>query len=64
MVFLSLALPAKVNRWTNVVVGTLYILVVIGNIVGESWAFYLFGSAVEVALLALVVWYAWRWPKQ
>jgi hypothetical protein len=55
MVFLSPALPAKANRWTNVVVGILYTVVVIGNIVGESWAFYLFGSIVEVALLALVV---------
>jgi hypothetical protein len=64
MVFLSLALPAKANRWTNVVVGILYIVVVIGNVVGESWAFYLFGSMVEVVLLALVVWFACKWPKQ
>ena len=64
MVFLSLALPAKANRWTNVVVGILYIVVVVGNVVGESWAFYLFGSVVEIVLLALVVWYAWKWPKQ
>ena len=64
MVFLSLALPAKANRWSNVVVGILYIVVVIGNVVGESWAFYLFGSLVEVVLLALVVWFAWKWPKQ
>ena len=64
MVFLSLALPAQANRWTNVVVGILYIVVVIGNVVGESWAFYLFGSVVEVVLLALLVWFAWKWPKQ
>jgi hypothetical protein len=63
MVFLSLALPARVNRWTNVVVGIVYILVVLGNIVGETWAYYIFGSVVEVALLALAVWYAWKWPK-
>ena len=43
--------------------GTLYIVVVMGNVVGESWAFYLFGSVVEVALLVLVVWFACKWPK-
>jgi hypothetical protein len=64
MIFMSLLLKAKANRWTNIVVGILYIVVVVGNTVGESWAFYIFGSVVEVVLLVLVVWYAWRWPRQ
>lgn len=64
MIFLSLTLTAKANRWINIIVGILYILIVIGNIIGETWAFYLFGSAVEVVLLLLVVWYAWKWPRQ
>ena len=62
MVFLSLALPAKVNRWTNIIMATLYIVVAIGNPIGESWAFIYFGSIVELVLLALIVWYAWKWP--
>ena len=64
MVFLSLALKARGARWTNIVVGILYIVVVVGNMVGESWAFYLFGSIVEIVLLAWGVWYAWKWPRQ
>lgn len=64
MIFLSLTLTAKVNRWINIIVGILYILIVIGNIIGETWAFYLLGSAVEVVLLLLVVWYAWKWPRR
>ena len=64
MIFLSVALPAQANRWTNIIVGILYIVVVIGNVIGESWAFYIFGSIVELVLTALIVWYAWRWPKQ
>jgi len=62
MVFLSLALPAKVNRWTNIIVATLYIVVAIGNPIGESWAFIYFGSIVELVLLSLIVWHAWKWP--
>jgi hypothetical protein len=64
LVFLSLALPAKANRWTNIIVGVLYIVVAIPNVIGESWAFFLFGNAVQVVLLLLIVGYAWKWPKQ
>ena len=64
MVFLSLALPAKANRWTNIIVGILYIFVMLGSAIGVSWFYYIFGSIVEVVLLLLIVWYAWKWPKQ
>lgn len=64
MVFLSLALPAKINRWTNIIVAVLYILVSIGNSIGESWRFILLGSVVETILLALIIWYAWQWPRE
>ncbi len=63
MVFLSLALPAKVNRWVNIIVGIAYIVVVLSFIPGETYAFYIFGSIVESLLLLLVVWHAWKWPK-
>jgi hypothetical protein len=63
MIFLSLALPARVNRWTNIVVAILYIPFTLFNIVGESWAHMYYGATVEVVLLALVLWYAWKWPK-
>lgn len=64
MVFLSLVLKAKANRWVNIIVGFAYILVAIGNIIGETWAFYIFGSVVEIVLLTLIIGYAWKWPKQ
>ena len=64
MIFLSLALKAKWNRWTNIIVGILKSVVLLGAVIGESWAFYIFATIVEVVLLALIVWYAWKWPKQ
>ena len=64
MIVLSLTLKASVNRWTNIVVGILYILVAIGNVIGESWVFYILGNIVQVVLLLLIVGYAWKWPKQ
>ena len=63
MVFLSLALPARANRWTNIVVAALYVPVSIFNVIGEAWVFYFwFAVIVEVVLLALVIRYAWTWP--
>ena len=63
MVFLSLALPARANRWTNIVVAALYVPVSMVNVIGEAWVFYFwFAVIVEVALLALAIRYAWTWP--
>jgi hypothetical protein len=64
MIFFSLALTARINRWTNIIVGVLYMVVVIGSAIGETWAYYLLGSALELVLLALIVGYAWTWPKR
>lgn len=63
MVFLSLALPAVAARRANLVVASVYVLVSIGNVVGETWAFIWLGSALEVTLLLFVVRHAWTWPR-
>jgi hypothetical protein len=63
MVFLSLTLKAKANRWTNIIVGILHIVLALVNVIGESWAFYMFGTIAEIVFLSLVVWYAWKWPN-
>ena|SRR6266542_4030771 len=64
MVFLSVTLKPKVNRWVNIILGVLYTVVNIGNLIGETWAYYIFFGVVEIAFIALIVWYAWKWPKQ
>jgi hypothetical protein len=62
MVFLSLALKSKVNRWANIILGGLYTLVNIGNLIGEtSWFFYMSFVVVEITLTLLIVGYAWKW---
>jgi hypothetical protein len=61
MIALSVLLPAKANRRTNIVVASLFILVSIGNAIGETWAFIWLGAIVEVVLLATIVQLAWRW---
>jgi hypothetical protein len=62
MVFLSLTLKHQVNRWTNIILGVLYTLVNLSNMIGEtSWFFYMSFVVVEIALTVLIVGYAWKW---
>lgn len=63
MIFLSVALPAKANRWTNVIVATVFIPYMLFNLAGEAWVHMYFAAAVEVALLCLIIRYAWKWPR-
>jgi hypothetical protein len=63
MVFLSLALQPKVNRWANIIFGMLYTFVNISNLLGETWAYYIFFGIVEIVLTLLIVRYAWKWSS-
>jgi len=63
MIFLSVALPAKVNRWTNIIIATVYIPFTLFNLAGEAWMQMVFGAVIEVVLLCLIIHYAWKWPR-
>ncbi|MFM8320873.1 MAG: DUF6326 family protein [Chloroflexota bacterium] len=60
MVFLSLTLKPVVNRWVNIVLGVLYTLVNLSNLIGETWAFYIGFGLVEIVLTLLIAGYAWQ----
>ena len=61
MVFLSLTLKPKVNRWANIILGVLYTFVNISNLIGETWVYYIFSGVVEIVFTILIVGYAWKW---
>ena len=66
MIMLSMTLPARVNRATNLVVASLYIPVSMFNALGESWDwafFYGLSIGLEVLLLAFILRSAWTWPR-
>jgi hypothetical protein len=65
MVFLSLTLKLAVNRWVNIIMGILYTFVNIGNLMGETWAFYISFGIVEILFTILIVGFAWQWrPRE
>ena len=66
MIMLSMTLPARMNRVTNLVVASLYSPLLILNFVGapSDYAFYYaLTIGVEVLLLAFIVRAAWTWPR-
>lgn len=63
MIFLSIALPAKSNRWVNLSIAAVYIPYTLFNLAGEAWAHMVLGAVVEVALLLQIIRYSWKWPR-
>ncbi|CAN7440398.1 DUF6326 family protein [Phenylobacterium sp. LjRoot225] len=63
MIFLTLALPAVASRWANIVLGSIYTVIMVLAIQG-AWAFYVLLGAVEIAFTGLIVWHAVRWPRE
>jgi len=41
----------------------MYAVTITVGAIGE-WSYYILGSAIEAALLAAIVYYAWTWPKR
>ena len=66
MVMLSMTLPARANRATNLAVAALYIPYSLFNAAGESWGwvfFYGISIGIEVLLMAFILRSAWTWPR-
>ncbi len=63
MVALTPLLPTAICRWANVVLGAFYTLVNIGNVIGESWIYYLFHGAIETVLTVSIAILAFLWLR-
>ena len=67
MIVLSLTLKPLLNKWLNIVFGSLFtimmILIAIGSLT-PWYSFYVFLAIVESVLTAIIVWNAYKWPKE
>ena len=75
MAFLSVTLKDSANRWANIILGIILTAVNIFHLLFEQLtqpSFHMAQPSVHqlllnistVAVTALIVWYAWRWPKR
>jgi len=63
MAFLSLTLKDSINRWLNIIVGIVFIVLLPIGVVVFPTAYLpsiIIIAIVEVVALALIVWYAWK----
>ena len=64
MIVVSTTLPARANRFTNLVVASLLVPFTVFNLAGGFYLwFYGLGVVLELILLALIVRWAWTWPR-
>ena len=66
MILLSLILKPSINRWVNIIVSFLHILLIIITrfVPGKIWYYYIYYQSIEAIFHSLIIWYAWRWPIQ
>ena len=66
MIFLSVILPAKINRWTNIIVGIFHIVLLAATalVPGDLWSYYALYMALEGLFIILIIWHAWKWPHE
>lgn len=63
MIFLSVALRPKLNRWVNISIAAINIPLILYNLAGEVWMHMIIGAIIEVMLLCFIIRYAWKWPR-
>jgi len=61
IVVLSLILPNPINRWTNIIVASLFFLFNLVGLPSYPSAYDKFLIVVGLGFNGLTVWYAWNW---
>ena len=68
MAFLTLTLKGSINRWLNIILGIFFAIIFVGNFIELATttpaAYILLLSIAGLIAPILIVWYAWKWPKQ
>lgn len=67
MIFLSLVLKPQLNKRLNIIFGLLFTVMMVLIAVGSLtpwYTFYVFLAIVEATLTFIIIWKAFKWPKQ
>jgi len=67
MAFLSVTLKDRVNRWANIIMGIVLLVLTTQDLIGHlahpsAHTILLMGS--NIVVYVLIICYAWKWPKQ
>ncbi len=62
MISLSVILPSRASRWSNIVVGGCYTFIQFWSY-ADSPPFYVMVVTIEIVVTGVIIWTAWRWPR-
>ena len=67
MIVISIILPAKINRWLNIIIAALYAsmsIMIISSSMGVEWQnFFVLFNVVELLVFTMIIIQAWKWPR-
>ena len=63
MIPACLFIKANIIKWANIIVGIIYALVNIGNLIGETWVYYWLYGILELAVTVSIIIFALKWEK-
>ncbi len=63
MILLSRLLKFRLNRWANMIAGTIMTVVQISSLFfgSKPTMYYVFFSIIEILCTLFIAWYAWKW---
>jgi len=64
MIVVSLTLKYKANRWTNIIAGIVFTALSLMSMADALNAHGILLWVSQAVATALIVWLAWKWPKQ
>ena len=64
MIVANLFIKLVIIKWINIIAGIVYTFVNIGNIIGETWAYYLIYGVIEIIITVLIIIKSIKWPKK
>ena len=65
MVFLSLTLKDSPNRWANIILGIVFAGFGLFDLTAYlDKPYYMLLGIFSIVFSILIVWYAWKWPKE
>ena len=67
MPFLTLTLKDSINRWVNIIIGVIYVVLEFGALIDifthTPYAHLIIMTCSKIVATALIAWYAWKWPR-
>lgn len=66
MIVLSFMVKPLISKWLNIILGSLFTLMMLLIAIGSLtpwYSFYVFLAIIEAILTATIVWYAFNWPR-